>query len=81
MRMMREVAESEAKEGVNFKIMEVGGKTLKRTLQRSNPTATPGYVNPECIACKDERGKRGYCCRNHVNYEIECQLCAAMCRW
>ena len=56
--------------------MEVGGRTLKRTFQRSNPTATPGCMDPECIACKDERGKRGNCRRNKVNYEIECHLCA-----
>ena len=75
MKMMREVAESEAKEGVKFKIMEVGGKTLKRTFQRSNPTATPGCTDPECTACKDERGKGGNCRKNNVNYEIECMLC------
>ena len=76
LKMMREVADSEAKEGIKFKIMEVGGRTLKRTFQRSNPTATPGCMDPECIACKDERGKGGNCRRNNVNYEIECHLCA-----
>ena len=72
--MMGEVAESEAKEGVKLKIkiMEVGYRTLKRTFQRSNPTATPGCIDPECI----ERGKGGNCWRNNVNYEIECHLCA-----
>ena len=75
LKMMRQVAEEEAKEGIRFKVMEVGGKTVKRTLQRSNPTATPGCEDEDCIACKDERGKGGNCRRNNVNYEIECQLC------
>lgn len=76
LKMMRQVAETEAKGGIKFKIMEIGGKTIKRTLQRSNPTATPGCEDADCIACKDERGKKGgNCRRNNVNYEIECLLC------
>ena len=75
MKMMRKVAEAEAKEGINFKIMEVGGKTVKRILQRSNPTATPGCDDVDCIACKVERGKGGNCRRNNINYEIGCQSC------
>ena len=75
MKMMRKVAEEEAKEGIKFKIMEVGGRTMKRELQRSNPTATPGCSAEDCIACNVERGKGGKCRSNNVNYEIECQLC------
>ena len=75
LKMMRKVADAEAKEGLKFKIMEVGGKTVKRVLQRSNPTATPGCEDTDCIACKDDRGGGGNCRRNNVNYEIECQLC------
>ena len=75
MKMMRKVAEEEAKEGIKFKIMEVGGRTVKRELQRSNPTATPGCAEEDCIACNVERGKGGNCRRNNVNYQIECQLC------
>ena len=75
LKMMRQTAETEAKEGLKFKVMEVGGTTLRRTLQRSNPTATPGCEDAECIACKDERGRGGNCRRNNVNYEIECGLC------
>ena len=75
MKMMRQVAEEEAREGLKFKIMEVGGKTVKRMFQRSNPTATPGCEDTDCVSCKDERGKGGNCRRNSVNYEIECQLC------
>ena len=75
MKMMKKVAEEEAKEGIRFKIMEVGGRTIKRELQKSNPTATPGCTESDCIACNIERGKGGDCRKNNVNYEIECQLC------
>ena len=48
---------------------------MKRVLQKSNPTATPGCDDEECLGCKPERGKGGNCRRNNINYEIECQLC------
>ena len=75
MKMMRQVAQKEAKEGILFRILEVGGKTLKSELQRSNPTATPGCENGDCLGCAIERGRGGKCHRNNVNYEVECQLC------
>ena len=75
MKMMSQVAEKEAKEGIVFKILEVGGKTLKSVLQRSNPTATPGCDKEDCLGCVVERGQGGKCHRNNVNYEIECRLC------
>ena len=65
----------EKKENINFNIVEMGGKTLKRELQRSNPTATPGCNEEGCIGCRRERGEGGQCHRNNVNYEIECKLC------
>ena len=71
MKMMRKVAEDEGKEGIKFKVMEVGSRTMKRDLQRSNPTATKGCPENDCVACKEERGKGGECRRNNVNYEIE----------
>ena len=72
---MRKVAEEEGKEGIRFKIMEVGGRTIKSELQRSNPTATPGCGEHDCIVCKLGRGRGGNCRRNNVNYTIECNLC------
>ena len=75
LKMMRTVADEEAKEGIHFKIMEVGGKTIKKTLQKSNPTATPGCEEEDCLACNQERGKGGDCRKNNVNYEVECRMC------
>ena len=75
LKMMRKVAEEEAGEGVKFKIVEIGGKTIKRQLQRSNPTGTPGCSADDCLACSKDRGSGGNCRRANVNYSIECQLC------
>ena len=75
MKRMKKVAEEEARDGIKFKVMEVGGRTVKRELQKSNPTATPGCTKEDCIGCGVERGKGGNCRRNNVNYEIECYLC------
>ena len=75
MKMMRKVAEEEARDGIKFKIMEVGGRTLKSELQRSNPTATPGCNKSDCLPCSGGRGGGGKCHKNNVNYVIECHLC------
>ena len=74
-KMMRKVAEEEAKGKLRFKIVESGGVTLKSQLQKSNPTGTPGCRDRECLGCKEERGKGGNCHKNNVNYMITCQLC------
>ena len=72
---MKEVADKQAEEGIHFNIVEVGGRTVKAEVQRSNPTETQGCVKPDCMGCNVERGKGGRCHRNNVNYEVECQLC------
>ena len=51
----REVAKSEAINGVKFKIVEMGGTSVKMMLQKFNPTATPGCDNGDCIACADSQ--------------------------
>ena len=56
-------------------IVEIGGKTVKRIVQRPNPTATEGCDDQNCIACKDGRGRGGSCRKNNVTYEVECNLC------
>ena len=72
---MREVAKREARGGINFKVVEMGGRTLKSELQRSNPTATPGCTKNDCVACEPGRGEGGQCHRSNINYRIDCQLC------
>ncbi len=72
---MKEVADKQADKGIHFNIVEVGGRTVKAEVQRSNPTETKGCTKPDCMGCNVERGKGGRCHRNNVNYEVECQLC------
>ena len=75
MKIMREVAEKESEPGLKFKIIETGGRTVKREVQKSNPTATPGCSSGDCMACKRGRGKGGGCRRSNALYEIECGQC------
>ena len=72
---MRAVAEKESRNGIKFNIVENGGKTLKREIQRSNPTAAKGCEKEDCLCCKEERGKGGQCHRTNINYEVICGLC------
>ncbi len=74
-RRLRKIADREKKDGIHFNVMEVGGRTLKAELQRSNPTATPGCRKDDCLPCSNGRGKGGKCHKNNVNYMIECLDC------
>ena len=58
---LRKAAEETEKEGIKFTFIEMGGRTLKRELQKSNPTATPGCDKTDCACCKEGRGKGGQC--------------------
>ena len=75
LKRLRKVAEETEKEGIKFTFVEMGGRTIKSELQRSNPTATPGCMLPDCPCCREERGKGGQCHRNNVNYNVICKLC------
>ena len=72
---LKTIAESEAESGVNFKIIETGGISLKSILQRSNPLETAGCESEDCLPCKPGRGEGGQCEGCGINYKIECQLC------
>jgi hypothetical protein len=67
---LRKIADQEADAGVHFNIIETGGLSMRKVLQRSNPLETPG-----CLPCQDGRGQGGNCRGCGVNYELECQLC------
>jgi hypothetical protein len=73
--ILKVIAESEAEEGIRFRIVETGGRTVKSILQKSNPTATVGCEEEDCLPCRPGRGEGGDCRRCGVNYSIECQLC------
>ena len=72
---LRKIADTEAEAGVHFNIIETGGLSMKRVLQRSNPLETPGCESPDCLPCQNGRGEGGSCRGGGVNYELECQLC------
>ena len=75
LQMLKEVAEQEAVPGLKFKVLEKGGLTVQHKVQRSNPSATPGCQDADCLPCKDGRGKGGCCRRGNVQYQMECQVC------
>ena len=73
--LLREVAEAEKQPGLKFNIIKKGGITIKRVVQKSNPTATGGCQGGDCLGCKAGRGKGGACRKSNVVYEIACNLC------
>ena len=72
---LREIAEKEAENGVMFKVVESGGRSVKSIVQKSNPTATVGCTDAACLPCKTGAGDGGNCRSCSINYEVECQLC------
>ena len=74
-KILREIAEGDAQEGIRFKIVETGGRTVKSMAQSSNPTATPGCADADCLPCKDGRGTGGMCRQSNVQYSMECKQC------
>ena len=73
--MLRDVAETEAQNGLKFKVVESGGRSVVQHVQKSNPTATPGCDNADCVACKGGRGAGGNCLKSNIQYQFRCQLC------
>ena len=74
-KMLRGIAEKEAAEGVKFQVVETGGLTIKSEVQRSNPTATAGCQELDCLPCRIEPGMGGNCRRSGVQYQLECRQC------
>ena len=74
---LRQIANNEAEAGVKFKVVETGGRSMKREFQRSNPMETAGCDDVNCLPCKTGRGSGGRCLSSGVNYAVECQLCPA----
>ena len=74
--LLRTVVEEEGRSsGLKFKIVEEGGVTIKKRVQKSNPTATPGCAEVDCIPCKGERGAGGNCRQSNIEYSMDCCLC------
>ena len=69
------VEEEERSSGLKFRIVEQGGVTIKKRVQKSKPTATPWCAEVDCIACKGERGGGGNCRQSNIEYSMDCCLC------
>ena len=71
---MRAVCEAEAVPGLKFKVIERGGRTIERQLQKSNPTASDTCGKPKCDPCRQPGGNGGVklCHKNNVVYQYEC---------
>ena len=74
---MREIADREAELGVKFRIVETGGIPVQRKVQKSNPMATVGCNESDCLPCDTGRGDGGNCRSCGANYTIECGMCPA----
>ena len=61
------------KVGLNIKVVERSGVTIKNQLQRSNPFGGKRCQRDECMVCRSE-GK-GKCSSIGVTYELVCQEC------
>ena len=72
---LRKIATTKAEPGVNFRIVETGGRSMKRMLQVSNPMETAGCENQNCLPCRSSRGDGERCLSSGANYVLECQLC------
>ena len=76
-KMLRQIAENEAEAGINFRIVETGGCSVKSKVQKSNPTAMTGCDDVDCLPCKTGSGDGGNCRSCGTNYQIGCALCPA----
>ena len=66
-----EIAEKTSDGKIRFKIVEKGGVTLERMLQKSNPTSSGFCGKEECDMCE---GGRRSCHKKNIVYEYECDL-------
>ena len=69
------MAVQEAIPGVRFHVLEKGGTRVKQIVQKSNPTATPGCLDDDCIACKDGSADGGLCRQGNIGYQMGCDMC------
>ena len=72
---LKGIAENETEAGINFRIVEMVGRSIKSMLQRSNPMGTTGCEMESCLPCRAGKGVGGNCRSCGINYQVECQLC------
>ena len=67
--MLKEVAESENDAGIKFKVVEKGGPSVEKLLQKPNPTSSDECGKDDCRMCV-EGGK--LCHKPNIAYKYEC---------
>ena len=73
-KMLRKVAEEESENGIKFKIIEKGGLTMEKMLQKPNPTASGICGKENCVM--DKQGSSDTMChKSNVLYEWVCKKC------
>ena len=70
-KMLKEVAESENDAGIKFKVVEKGGPSVEKLLQKPNPTSSDECGKDDCRMCV-EGGK--LCHKPNIAYKYECNL-------
>ena len=55
--------------------IERGGRSIKSTLVKTNPTRTIGCSETNCLPCKTGKGDGGDCRKTSIGYEIDCAEC------
>ena len=72
--MLIPIAESQFSEtGIKLRIVEKGGPTIGKMLQRPNPSASGGCGKEECMMCSQPGGGK-LCHKNNSVYKYECNL-------
>ena len=73
-KMMIPIAESKSREtGVKLRIVEKGGPTIDKMLQRLNPSASEGCGKDNCKVCAQPGGGK-MCHKMNSVYKYECNL-------
>ena len=72
-RMLKNVVESESKSGVKFKIVERGGISIGKMIQKPNPTKSPGCQKKDCSMCLEKKSE--LCNKSNVVYSYTCKKC------
>ena len=72
-RLRTQIQEIADRYGLNIKVVERGGRTIKAILQKSEVERMKCY-DPECIICLTT-GDKGNCNKENVGYTIKCKTC------
>ena len=71
--LLKPIAESENEAGIKVRLVEKGGPTIGKMLQRPNPSASEGCGKEECKMCSQPGGGK-MCHKLNAVYKYECNL-------